>query len=155
MAMAKHPIRTAASIAHVGSILWTAGADGDRNGDGSGADGQREGEGIEGSAGDVGMGMDGLGGFGPSSSASSLRFRRDQPVAMTTSPPPTWTTGREMPKKARMLVPIRTERTRRTNPLTAIFQERTARSCAGGSAGEDQEDGCVADGIHDRERRRR
>src|SRR5580658_5021446 len=42
-------------------------------------------------------------------------------------PPPTWTTGREIPKNARMWVPIRTETIRIPKEFTAILRARTAR----------------------------
>ena len=53
-------------------------------------------------------------------SSSSRRFNIDQPVDITTNPPPTWTTGREIPKKASMCAPVRYEPTRRKKLFNAI-----------------------------------
>ena len=48
---------------------------------------------------------------------------------MTTNPPPTWTAGSEIPKNARMCVPIRYEPTSRKKLLIAICRESALRAC--------------------------
>src|ERR1035441_1586669 len=52
---------------------------------------------------------------------------RVQPVEITIKPPPTWTTGSEMPKKERMCVPIKYEPIRRKKQFTAIRQDSARR----------------------------
>src|ERR1017187_10446566 len=50
-----------------------------------------------------------------------------QPVEITISPPPTCTTGREIPKNARIWVPMKIEVTIRISPLSAIIRASAAR----------------------------
>ena len=63
---------------------------------------------------------------GRSSKAGSWRSRH--PRALTTRPPPTWTTGTDSPKNSRTYVPVATDASKRTNALTATRQASAARS---------------------------
>ena len=60
-------------------------------------------------------------------SSSSRRFSIAQPVEITIKPPPTCTTGSEIPKKARMWVPIRYEPNSRKKLFIAIRRESDLR----------------------------
>jgi hypothetical protein len=46
---------------------------------------------------------------------------------MTINPPPTWTTGSEIPKKERMWVPIKYDPTSKKKLSTAIRQDNALR----------------------------
>src|SRR5712692_3232450 len=54
-----------------------------------------------------------------------------QPLEMTIRPPPTCTTGMEIPKKSRMCEPIRTEAIRRMKLFMATWRARILRTEAG------------------------
>src|SRR6267378_2305430 len=64
-------------------------------------------------------------------SGSSLLFKMAQPLEMTMRPPPTCTTGMEIPKKSRMCVPTRNEATKRTKLFIATWRARILRAEAG------------------------
>src|ERR1019366_10735922 len=63
-----------------------------------------------------------------SSASSSLLFNIVQPVEITTSPPPTCTTGNEIPKNARICVPIKNETISNKKLFRAIRQESITRA---------------------------
>src|SRR6266850_5016500 len=54
-----------------------------------------------------------------------------QPLEMTMRPPPTCTTGMEIPKKSRMCVPTRNEAIKRTKLFIATWRARILRAEAG------------------------
>ncbi len=54
-------------------------------------------------------------------------FNSAHPVEMTINPPPTWTTGSEIPKKERMCVPMKYDPTSRKKLLIAIRKDRALR----------------------------
>src|ERR1700694_2248113 len=51
-----------------------------------------------------------------------------QPFEMTIRPPPTWTTGIEIPKNSRMCVPTRNEAIKRTKLFIATWRARILRA---------------------------
>ncbi len=51
-------------------------------------------------------------------------FNTPQPIAATTMPPESWTMGREMPKKLRMVAPSSSKITRKTMLLMAMRRAR-------------------------------
>src|SRR6266481_2243586 len=67
----------------------------------------------------------------PSRSWSSLLLSMAQPLEMTMRPPPTCTTGREIPKKVRICEPIRKEAISRTKLFIATVRARILRAEAG------------------------
>ena len=87
-----------------------------------------------------------------SPSSSSVWRSSAQPVETTTSPPPTCTTGSEIPKKPRMWVPMKIDARIRTRPFIAIIRA-SLRARSESPRVNDEEDGSVAKRIDDRKQR--
>jgi hypothetical protein len=54
-------------------------------------------------------------------------FDSVQPVEITINPPPTWTTGSEIPKKERMCVPMKYDPTSKKKPFIATRKDSALR----------------------------
>src|SRR5580692_8218125 len=78
-------------------------------------------------------------------SSSLPRFNSVQPVEITTNPPPTWTTGIEIPKKVRMSVPMKYDPTSRKKLFIAIRNDSARRVFPGHG----QKDRAPTQRVHD------
>ena len=74
-------------------------------------------------------------------------------MAAMTMPPETWTMGREMPKKLRMVEPSSSMMPRKMMLLRAIFAGERAIDLGGRVAGEAEEDEGGAERVDEREER--